>query len=151
MADINPRSTLYEEFRKPVRELCGSFGSGYWQGIEEKSAYPEEFVKALTAAGWLSVLIPEEYGGGGLGISEASVILEEINRAGANSGACHAQMYIMGTVLRHGSPDQKKRYLPGIASGEIRLQSFAVTEPTTGTDTTKTRTFAAKRGDTYIV
>ena len=151
MKEINPRSRLFEEYRQAIRELCGQFQSQYWQRVEEQSAYPEEFVKALTGAGWLAALIPAEYGGGGLGVMEASVILEEINRAGANSGACHAQMYTMGTVLRHGSDEQKRRYLPKIAAGELRLQSFAVTEPTTGTDTTKIRTFAARRGDRYIV
>ncbi|MGZ3643877.1 MAG: acyl-CoA dehydrogenase family protein, partial [Ktedonobacteraceae bacterium] len=113
--------------------------------------YPEVFVQALTQAGWLAALIPEEFGGSGASLTEASIILEEINRSGANSGACHAQMYTMGTLLRHGSPEQKRRYLPRIASGELRLQSFGVTEPTTGTDTTKIKTFAEKRGDTYIV
>jgi acyl-CoA dehydrogenase len=151
MKDINPRSAEFVEYRLGVRDLCGRFNSQYWQAVEERSAYPEEFVKALTDAGWLAALIPAEYGGGGLGVTEASVILEEINRAGANSGACHAQMYIMGTLLRHGSAEQKQRYLPRIASGELRLQSFAVTEPTTGTDTTKIRTFAERRGDRYIV
>ena len=151
MKDINPRSHLFEEYRRAIRELCGRFPSPYWQKAEEQSAYPEEFVKALTEAGWLAALIPTEYGGGGLGVAEASVILEEINRAGANSGACHAQMYTMGTVLRHGSEEQKRRYLPAIAAGELRLQSFAVTEPTTGTDTTRIQTFAARRGDRYIV
>jgi acyl-CoA dehydrogenase len=149
--DINPRFTQFEEYRRAVRELCHGFGSRYWQGIDERAAYPEEFVKALTDAGWLAALIPEEYGGGGLGVTEASVILEEINRSGANSAACHAQMYIMGTLLRHGSDAQKQRYLPAIAAGELRLQSFAVTEPTTGTDTTKTSTFAARKGDRYVV
>jgi acyl-CoA dehydrogenase len=119
--------------------------------VEERNAYPDAFVKALTDAGWLAALIPEQYGGGGLNVTEASVILEEINRSGANSGACHAQMYIMGALLRHGSEEQKRKYLPGIASGELRLQSFAVTEPTTGTDTTKTRTMAVRKGDRYIV
>jgi acyl-CoA dehydrogenase len=131
--------------------LCVRFPSKYWQEIEEHSGYPEAFVKALAEAGWLGALIPEQYGGGGLGVSEASVILEEINRSGANSGACHAQMYIMGTLLRHGSDDQKAKYLPPIASGELRLQSFAVTEPTTGTDTTKTKTSAMRKGDRYVV
>ena len=149
--DINPRFTQFEEYRRAVRELCQGFGSRYWQAIDERAAYPEEFVKALTEAGWLAALIPEEYGGGGLGVTEASVILEEINRAGANSAACHAQMYIMGTLLRHGSDAQKQRYLPAMAAGELRLQSFAVTEPTTGTDTTKTSTFAKRNGDRYIV
>ena len=151
MTDINPRANDHAEYRESVRELCRGFDSGYWQRVEADGAYPERFVKALTDAGWLSVLIPTEYGGGGLGVTEASVILEEINRSGANSGACHAQMYIMGTLLRHGSDDQKGRYLPRIASGELRLQSFAVTEPTTGTDTTRIRTFARRDGDRYVV
>ena len=151
MADINPRSHEYHEYRQAIRELCGQFDSKYWQGVDERAGYPDAFVKALTDAGWLAALIPEQYGGGGLNITEASVILEEINRSGANSGACHAQMYIMGTLLRHGSAEQKDKYLPGIASGQLRLQSFAVTEPTTGTDTTKTRTFATRKGDRYIV
>jgi len=149
--DINPKSDEYPEYRQAVRELCGRFDNKYWQQVEEEAAYPEAFVKALTDAGWLAALIPEQYGGGGLSITEASVILEEINRSGANSGACHAQMYIMGALLRHGSEEQKTRYLPGIASGELRLQSFAVTEPTTGTDTTKTRTFAQRNGNRYVV
>jgi acyl-CoA dehydrogenase len=151
MIEINPRFNQHRELRQSLRELCGQFGSDYWQKNEEKAAYPEEFVAELTKAGWLAALIPEEYGGSGLGLLEASVILEEVNRSGANSGACHAQMYIMGTLLRHGSEAQKRKYLPKIASGELRLQSFAVTEPTTGTDTTKTKTFAAKNGDRYIV
>lgn len=151
MADINPRSQQHIEIRKAVRDVCSTYGSNYWQKIEEESGYPEEFINALTKAGWLSALIPEEYGGGGASLVEASVILEEINRSGANSGACHAQMYIMGSLLRHGSPEQKSKYLPQIASGQLRLQTFAVTEPTTGTDTTKTRTFAEKRGDRYYV
>ena len=151
MKEINPNAALHSEYRESVRELCRGFDSGYWQRVEAAGEYPQEFVKALTDAGWLSVLIPTEFGGGGLGVTEASVILEEINRSGANSGACHAQMYIMGTLLRHGSPAQKQRYLPRIAAGELRLQSFAVTEPTTGTDTTRIRTFARKSGDTYVV
>ncbi len=151
MADINPRYPQYKLYRDSVRDLCRRFDSQYWQKVEEESAYPVEFVRALTEAGCLAALIPEQYGGSGLGISEASVILEEINRSGANSGACHAQMYIMGTLLRHGSEEQKQRYLPKIAAGELRLQSFAVTEPATGTDTTKTKTFAAKKGDRYVV
>src|SRR6185436_7286 len=149
--DINPKATDFEDYRRAVRELCATFGNEYWRAIEERSEYPEAFVKALTEAGWLSVLIPEEYGGGGLSVTEASVILEEINRSGANSGACHAQMYIMGALVRHGSDEQKQRYLPEIAAGRLRLQSFAVTEPTTGTDTTKTRTMAVRRGDRYVV
>ena len=151
MADINPRAHEYQEYRLAVRELCAQFDSKYWQEVEERAGYPEAFVKALTDAGWLAALIPEQYGGGGLSVAEASVILEEVNRSGANSGACHAQMYIMGALLRHGSEAQKQRYLPGIASGELRLQSFAVTEPTTGTDTTKTRTTATRKGDRYLV
>jgi len=151
VADINPRSENFHEYRRAVRELCAGFGSDYWRSLDERAAYPEAFVKALADAGWLSVLIPEEYGGGGLGVTEASVVLEEINRSGANSGACHAQMYIMGALVRHGSDEQKRRYLPDIASGRLRLQSFAVTEPTTGTDTTKTRTMAVRRGDRYVV
>ncbi len=151
MQDINPRASEFEEYRRGIRDVCGRFDSQYWWKVEERSAHPEEFVQALTDAGWLSVLIPAGYGGAGFGITEASVILEEINRSGANSGACHAQMYIMGTLLRHGSDAQKQKYLPLLAAGKIRLQSFAVTEPTTGTDTTKIKTFAAKRGDRYVV
>jgi acyl-CoA dehydrogenase len=151
MKDINPRSGDFEEYRRAIRDLCARFNSQYWQRVEEQAGYPEEFVKALTDAGWLAALIPAEYDGGGLSVTEASVILEEINRSGANSGACHAQMYIMGTLLRHGSAGQKRRYLPEIASGKLRLQSFAVTEPTTGTDTTKIKTFAERRGDRYVV
>ena len=151
MSDINPRAEEYRELRDPVRDLCATFDSRYWQAVEAREGYPEEFIAALTKAGWLAALVPEEYGGAGLSLTEASVILEEINRSGANSGACHAQMYIMGTLLRHGSPEQKRRYLPRIASGELRLQSFAVTEPTTGTDTTKTKTFAQRQGDRYLV
>src|SRR5215813_4824961 len=149
MKEINPRRERFAEYRQAVRELCRGFNSQYWQRLEERAAYPEEFVQALTRAGWLAALIPAEYGGGGLGVTEASVILEEINRSGANSGACHAQMYIMGTLLRHGSDEQKQRYLPAIASGEIRLQSFGVTEPTSGTDTTRIRTTARRDGGVY--
>src|SRR4051812_47813443 len=151
MKEINPRFGEFEEYRRAVRELCAGFDSQYWQKLEETSAYPEAFVTALTEAGWLAALIPGEYGGAGLGITEASVILEEINRSGANSGACHAQMYVMGALVRHGSEPQKRAFLPAIAAGELRLQSFAVTEPTTGTDTTKTRTVAVRRGDRYVV
>jgi acyl-CoA dehydrogenase len=151
MHDINPRALDHAEIREAVRAACAPFDSAYWQGVERTSGYPEEFVLALTRAGWLSALIPEEYGGSGLTLAQASVILEEINRSGGNGGACHAQMYTMGTVLRHGSPEQKRKYLPAIAAGELRLQSFAVTEPTTGTDTTRLRTTAVKRGDRYVV
>jgi len=141
----------YSEIREAVSALCSQFNGEYWRGIDEARAYPEAFVKALTEAGWLSALIPEEYGGSGLGVAETSVILEEINHSGGNSGVCHAQMYTMGTLLRHGSPEQKLQYLPKIATGELRLQSFGVTEPTTGTDTTKLKTTAVRKGDRYIV
>ena len=151
MADINPRAAQHAEFRQAVRDLCAGFGGEYWQDVDARAEYPEKFVQALTDAGWLAALIPTEYGGGGMSLTEASVILEEINRSGANSGACHAQMYIMGTLLRHGSAAQKQRYLPAIARGELRLQAFGVTEPVAGTDTTKISTFAERRGDRYIV
>lgn len=151
MSDINPLTTRHADIRQAIRDVCRTFDSGYWQSIDQAAAYPEEFVQALTQAGWLAALIPEEFGGGGISLTEATVILEEINRSGANSGACHAQMYIMGALLRHGSAEQQSRYLPQIAAGELRLQSFAVTEPTTGTDTTKIKTFAEKRGDKYII
>ena len=141
----------HDEIRRGVRSLCANFTSDYWQKLDEARAYPEAFVTALTEAGWLSALIPEQYGGSGLGITEASIILEEVNRSGANSGACHAQMYVMGTLLRHGSAEQKQRYLPRVAKGELRLQSFAVTEPSTGSDTTKLKTTAVKKGDRYVV
>ena len=141
----------FPELRQAVRGLCAAFPAEYWRKLDEQRAYPEEFVQAMTKAGWLAALIPEEFGGAGLGVTEASVILEEVNRSGANSGACHAQMYIMGTLLRHGSAKQKQQYLPKIATGELRLQSFAVTEPTTGSDTTKLKTTAVRRGDRYIV
>ena len=141
----------HDELRRGVRSLCANFTSDYWQKLDEARAYPEAFVTALTEAGWLSALIPEQYGGSGLGITEASIILEEVNRSGANSGACHAQMYVMGTLLRHGSVEQKQRYLPRVAKGELRLQSFAVTEPSTGSDTTKLKTTAVKKGDRYVV
>ncbi len=145
------KSERFPELRSAVRSLCKTFLPEYWRKLDEERAYPEAFVKALTGAGWLSALIPEEYGGSGLGITEASVILEEVNHSGGNSGACHAQMYIMGTLLRHGSPEQKSNYLPKIAKGEIRLQSFGVTEPSTGSDTTKLKTTAVRKGDRYVV
>jgi acyl-CoA dehydrogenase len=151
MNDINPFAQQYVDIRQGVRDVCRAFDSTYWQKVEEAVGYPEAFVQALTQAGWLAALIPEEFGGSGVTLTEASVILEEINRSGANSGACHAQMYTMGALLRHGSLEQKRTYLPQIASGELRLQSFGVTEPTTGTDTTKIKTFAEKRGERYIV
>jgi acyl-CoA dehydrogenase len=149
--EINPRASRFAELREPVRALCAQFDSRYWQQVTKEQAYPEAFIDALTKAGWLAALIPETYGGAGLGLTAASVILEEVNRSGANSGACHAQMYIMGTLLRHGSEAQKQQYLPRIASGELRLQSFGVTEPTTGTDTTSLKTFAERKGDRYAV
>ena len=144
-------SEVHEHLREAVADLCGRYTGEYWRKVDEANSYPEAFVKALTEAGWLAALIPEEFGGSGLGITEASIILEEINRSGGNSGACHAQMYIMGTLLRHGSEDQKREYLPKIASGELRLQAFGVTEPNTGTDTTKLKTTAVRKGDRYVV
>ncbi|MCC6610131.1 MAG: acyl-CoA/acyl-ACP dehydrogenase [Burkholderiales bacterium] len=141
----------FPEIREAVGALCGRFPVEYWRTLDESRAYPEAFVDALTKAGWLGALIPQQYGGSGLGITEASVILEEVNRSGGNSAACHAQMYIMGTILRHGSDEQKRRYLPRIATGELRLQAFGVTEPTTGTDTTKLKTTAVRKGDRYVV
>jgi acyl-CoA dehydrogenase len=141
----------HAEIREAVRALCREFGDAYFRRIDEERGYPEAFIDALTVAGWLAALIPEEFGGSGLGLTEASIILEEINRCGGNSGACHGQMYNMGTLLRHGSEAQKRRYLPGIAAGKIRLQSMAVTEPTTGTDTTRLKTRAVRRGDRYVV
>jgi acyl-CoA dehydrogenase len=145
------RRDTYAEIREPVRALCAAYGSAYWQQIDEERGYPDAFVRTLTEEGWLAALIPQEYGGAGLGLAEASVILEEINRCGGNSGACHGQLYNMGTLLRHGSEAQKREYLPRIASGELRLQSMAVTEPTTGSDTTRLKTAAVRRGDRYVV
>jgi acyl-CoA dehydrogenase len=142
---------LYPEIRDAIRDLCAQFPAEYHRRIDQARGYPEEFVDALTKAGWMAALIPEEYGGSGLGLTEASVIMEEINRSGGNSGACHGQLYNMGTLLRHGSDAQKKHYLPRIATGELRLQSMGVTEPTTGTDTTKIKTTAVKKGDRYII
>ena len=141
----------FPELRDAVRELCNRFDSAYWQKIDDKRAYPEEFVDALTKAGWMSALIPEEYGGSGLSLTEATVIMEEVTRSGGNAGCCHGQMYNMNTLLRHGAPEQKKKYLPKIASGELRLQSMGVTEPGAGTDTTKIKTVAVKKGDRYVV
>jgi acyl-CoA dehydrogenase len=138
------------EIRAAVRELCAGFPGEYWRALEP-DRYPEEFVRALTEHGWLGALIPEEYGGGGLGLTAASVILEEINASGGNAAACHAQMYTMGTVLRHGSEEQKRRYLPAIAAGELRLQAFGVTEPTVGSDTTRIQTTAERTDGGYVV
>ncbi|MGL4635370.1 MAG: acyl-CoA dehydrogenase family protein [Beijerinckiaceae bacterium] len=144
-------SDQFQEIREAVRDLCAAFPPEYHRKVDEARGYPEAFVDALTKAGWMAALIPEEYGGSGLGLTEASVIMEEINRAGGNSGACHGQMYNMGTLLRAGSDEQKKKYLPRIASGELRLQSMGVTEPTTGTDTTKIKTTAVRHGDRYVI
>src|SRR6185312_2481779 len=137
--------------RAAVRALCESFGNDYWRELDPQRHYPDAFVKALTGAGYLAALIPQEYEGAGLGIADASIILEEVNRSGGNAAACHAQMYIMGTLLRHGSDEQKQRYLPAIARGELRLQAFGVTEPTAGIDTTKIATSAVRKGDRYVV
>ncbi|MBB5413827.1 MULTISPECIES: acyl-CoA dehydrogenase family protein [unclassified Paraburkholderia] len=141
----------FQDIREAVRDLCQQFSGEYFRKIDEARGYPEEFVDALTKAGWLAALIPQDFGGSGLGLTEASVIMEEINRAGGNSGACHGQMYNMGTLLRHGSEEQKRKYLPKIANGDLRLQSMGVTEPTTGTDTTKIKTTAERRGDRYVI
>jgi len=141
----------FPEIREGVRLLCAKFPGEYWRALDAKREYPSAFVKALTEAGYLSVLIPEEYGGSGLGLSAAAAILETVQAEGCNGGACHAQMYTMGTILRHGSEEQKRAYLPKIASGELRLQAFGVTEPTSGTDTTALRTTAMRDGDDYVV
>ena len=138
----------YPEIREAVQKLCARFPGEYWRALDREMAYPTAFVDALTEAGYLSVLIPEEYGGSGLPLSAAAAVLEEVQRAGCNGGACHAQMYTMGTVLRHGSEAQKRRYLPGIAEGSLRLQAFGVTEPTSGTDTAALKTTARRDGDT---
>ncbi len=144
-------SDNYQDIREAVRDLCSNYPDEYFREIDEQRGYPAAFVDALTKAGWLAALIPQEYGGSGLGLTEASVIMEEINRSGGNSGACHGQMYNMGTLLRHGSERQKQEYLPQIASGGLRLQTMAVTEPSTGTDTTKLKTTAIKKDDRYVV
>src|SRR5688572_1081639 len=142
----------YADIREAVAKLCAQFPGEYWRALDRERAYPADFVRALTEAGYLSVLIPEEYGGAGLPLSGAAAVLEEIQRAGCNGAACHAQMYIMGSVLRHGSPEQKERYLPEIAAGRLRLQAFGVTEPTSGTDTTALKTTARREGnDAYVV
>src|SRR3954470_13848943 len=141
----------FPELREAVAELCKQFDSAYWQKVDEARAYPEAFVEALTKAGWMSALIPEEYGGSGLSLTEASVIMEEVSRSGGQAGSCHGQMYNMNTLLRNGSAEQKKKYLPKIASGELRMQAMGVTEPTAGTDTTKIKTVAVKKGDRYVV
>ncbi len=148
---VDEQAVLHAELRSAVRKLCERFPDEYWRDLDSDDGYPTDFLKAMTDAGYLGALIPPEYGGSGLGITEASIILEEVNRSGGNAAAGHAQMYIMGTLLRHGSEEQKQRYLPAIASGQLRLQAFGVTEPDAGTDTTKIRTFAERRGDSYVV
>ncbi len=145
------KTDAYQDIREAVRALCAEFPDAYHRKVDQERAYPEEFVEALTRAGWMAALIPEEYGGSGLGLTEASVIMEEINRAGGNSGACHGQMYNMNTLVRHGSEEQRRRILPKLASGELRLQSMGVTEPTTGTDTTQLKTTAVRKGDKYVI
>jgi acyl-CoA dehydrogenase len=150
--DFDPEDgDCHQEIRTGVRKLCTQFPGEYWRRLDREAAYPADFVKAVTAAGYMSALIPEEYGGSGLPLSAAAAILEEIQRAGCNGAACHAQMYIMGTLLRHGSSEQKRKYLPGVASGELRLQAFGVTEPSSGTDTSSIKTFAQREGDHYAV
>ncbi len=146
-----PDPDLHRDLRQAVADLCRRFPDSYWRDLDRREAYPEEFVRTLTDAGYLAALIPEAFGGAGLGLQEASIILEEVNRSGGNAAACHAQMYIMGTLLRHGSAAQKREHLPRIASGELRLQAFGVTEPTSGTDTTRLQTMAVRRGDRYVV
>ena len=148
---MNTHDHQYQDIRDAIRDLCKQFPDEYFRKVDEVRGYPEEFVNALTQAGWMAALIPQEYGGSGLGLTEASVIMEEINRCGGNSGACHGQLYNMGTLLRHGSIEQKNQYLPKIAAGELRLQSMAVTEPTTGTDTTQLKTTAVRKNDRYVV
>lgn len=148
---MNANTDQYQDIRDAIKDLCKQFPDEYFRKVDEVRGYPEEFVNALTQAGWMAALIPQEYGGSGLGLTEASVIMEEINRCGGNSGACHGQLYNMGTLLRHGSVEQKNFYLPKIAAGELRLQSMGVTEPTTGTDTTKIKTTAVRKGDRYVI
>ena len=148
---MTPDQDEYQDIRDAVRALCAEFPAEYHRRIDAERGYPEEFVQALTEGGWMAALIPEEYGGSGLGLTEASVIMEEINRAGGNSGACHGQMYNMNTLVRHGSEAQRRAYLPKIAAGELRLQSMGVTEPTTGTDTTKIKTNAVRKGDRWVI
>src|SRR5258707_7010839 len=150
-ATESPYAPTHPEIREAIRALCLKFDGAYWRKLDRERGYPTEFVKALTDAGWLATLIPEEYGGAGLGISAAAAVLEEVQRAGCNGAACHAQMYTMGTVLRHGSAEQKQRYLPAIASGELRLQAFGVTEPTSGSDTLNLSTTAVCEGDHYVI
>lgn len=147
----SPDPADHRDIRDAVAAICGKYGDAYWRDLDGSRGYPTEFVTELTQAGFLNALIPEDYGGSGLGLSEACAILEEISRSGGHPGACHAQMYVMGSVLRHGTDEQKRRYLTGVADGSLRLQSFGVTEPTTGTDTTKLKTFARRDGDRYVI
>ena len=151
MVTTTSYSDFQQDIRNGVREVCARFDLEYWRKSHEENLYPTEFVKAMSDAGWLGALIPEEYGGSGLGFTEGAIILEEVNRSGGNANQVHAQMYTMGALLRHGSEEQKQKYLPEIASGNLRLQTFAVTEPDAGTDTTKLTTFAVKKGDKYII
>ncbi|MED4911067.1 acyl-CoA/acyl-ACP dehydrogenase [Brevibacillus centrosporus] len=144
-------TAFHQELRQSVRSICKKYPDAYWRELDERRAYPEDFVNELSQTGFLGALIPEEYGGSGLSVTEASIIMEEINRSGGNAGACHAQMYTMGTLLRHGSEEQKRKYLPKIADGSLRLQAFGVTEPNTGSDTTQLKTMAVRKGDKYIV
>ncbi len=148
---MSANADLGSELKSAVAALCRNFPDAYWRELDSRRAYPEEFVQALTKAGYLATLIPESYGGAGLGVTEAAMILEEIHRSGGNAAACHAQMYVMGTLLRHGSEAQKQKYLPALARGELRLQAFGVSEPTTGSDTTQIKTFARRAGGKYIV
>src|SRR5215469_11531022 len=149
--DIPEPTALHAEIRASVRRLCSRFDLDYWRLCNEQRSYPEDFVRAMSEAGWLGALIPEEYGGAGLGVTEAGIILEEINRSGGTGAACHAQMYTMGALLRHGSEEQKRRYLPGVAAGTLRLQAFGVTEPDAGSDTTRVATFAGKTDQGYVI
>lgn len=142
---------FHNELRQSVRAICKNYPDSYWRELDERRAYPEDFVNELSRTGFLGALIPEEYGGSGLSVTEASIIMEEINRSGGNAGACHAQMYTMGTLLRHGSEEQKRKYLPKIADGSLRLQAFGVTEPNTGSDTTQLKTMAVRKGEKYVV
>jgi acyl-CoA dehydrogenase len=146
-----PKPDAHQALREALRDLCAQFPDEYFRRIDADRGYPEDFIDALTKAGWLAAMIPQHYGGSGLGLAEASVIMEEVNRNGGNAGACHGQMYNMSTLLRHGSDEQKRRYLPKIATGALRLQSMGVTEPTTGSDTTRLKTTAVRRGDRYVV
>jgi acyl-CoA dehydrogenase len=149
--NVPEQEQSFPEIREGIRRLCAQFPGAYWQELDSERRYPTEFVTTLAREGWLSVLIPEAYGGSGLGLAAATAVLEEVHRAGCNGGAAHAQMYTMGTLLRHGSAEQKARYLPQIAAGALRLQAFGVTEPTSGTDTTRIRTFARRDGEDYVV